>query len=254
MTRLGLVLLTASVVVGCGGGPHVAQHSVRFGGIDGYLVDPGTRGRHPGVVLVHGAGGDRSQLLGQAIALAKRGIVALTITEPSSSHPLPRPTTLTELLAQAQRAQKRDTAAVRSAAAFLATRTDVDRARLGYLGWSAGAKTGTFVTDRFRALALLSAGAATVDQFVAAAPPPAQARIRRALTPIDPIRAVEHARPGSLLLEDGRRDAVVPHAALLNIVHAAPRGTVVRWYATGHALSTRAYADARSWLLRKLHA
>ena len=253
MIRAGLILLAALVLAGCGANAHVTQQSVRFAGIDGYLVDPATKGRHPGVVLVHGAGGDRSQLLDQARALAKQGIVALTITEPSSAHPPAPAATLEELLARAQHVQQRDTAAVRSAAAFLASRTDVDGNRLGYLGWSAGAKTGTFVTDRFAALALLSAGAATVDQFVAAAPPPAQARVRRALTPIDPIRAVTHARPGSLLLEDGRRDAVVPHAALLNIVHAAPRGTLVRWYGTGHALSTRAYADARTWLLRKLH-
>jgi hypothetical protein len=42
------------------------------------------------------------------------------------------------------------------------------------------------------------------------------------------------------------------HAALSAFVRAAPRGTVVRWYDAGHALSPRAYADARAWLLRKL--
>ena len=76
--------------------------------------------------------------------------------------------------------------------------------------------------------------------------------MRRALTRIDPIRAVARARPGALLLEDGRQDAVVPRTALLNIVRAAPSGTAVRWYDSGHALNDRAYADAREWLLRKL--
>jgi dienelactone hydrolase len=254
MARLGLVLLALVVVAGCGGGTHVSQRSVRFSGIDGYLVDPGTTGTHPGIVIVHGSGGDRSELLGQAVALAKEGAVALTITEPSTAHPEPRATTLAGLLAQAQRTQERDTAAVRRAIVFLSARSDVDARRLGYLGWSAGAKTGTFVVGRFRGLALLSAGAASVDQFVAAAPARARAEVRRALTPIDPIRAVARARPGSLLLEDGRQDTIVPHAALLNIVHAAPRGSIVRWYDAGHALSARAYADARVWLLRKLGA
>ena len=257
MIRLGVVLLLLAAIVasyGCGGGTHVAQRSVRFGGIDGYLVDPGTKGPHPGVVIVHGSGGDRSELLDQATALAKEGAVALTITEPSSAHPQPQATTLAGLLAQAQRTQERDSAAVRRAAAFLASRADVDAGRLGYLGWSAGAKTGTFVVHRFRALALLSAGAATLDEFVANAPAPARAEVRKALTPIDPIRAVARARPGSLLLEDGRQDVIVPHAALQNIVRAAPRGTLVRWYDAGHALTPRAYADARRWLLRKLHA
>lgn len=254
MIRLGLALLALVVFTGCGAGTRVTQQSVRFAGVDGFIVAPVSKGRHPAVVLVHGAGGDRSELLDQAMALAKQGVVALTITEPSTAHPQARATTLDELLVRAQREQRRDVAAVRSAAAFLGSRNDVDGARLGYLGWSAGAKTGTFVTGRFEALALLSAGAATVDQFAAAAPPPARARVRSALTRIDPIRAVMHARPGSLLLEDGRRDAVVPHAALLNIARAAPRRTIVRWYDTGHALSPRAYADARAWLLRKLRA
>ncbi|HET7129064.1 MAG TPA: hypothetical protein VFJ93_08325 [Gaiellaceae bacterium] len=254
MARLLPVLLAAAALAGCGGGNHVSQRSVRFDGIAGYLVDPGTEGQHAGVVIVHGAGGDRSELLGQAIALAKKGVVALTITAPSSAHPAPRATSLEGLLAQAQRTQEGDSAAVRRAAAFLVSRADVDAERLGYLGWSAGAKTGTFVVDRFRALALLSAGAATVDQFVAAAPAESRAQVRRALTPIDPIRALAGARPGSVLLEDGRQDEIVPHSALLNVVRAAPRGTLVRWYDTRHALSPRAYADARAWLLRKLRA
>jgi dienelactone hydrolase len=243
-----------AVLAGGGGhGHHVSQRPVHFAGIDGYLVEPGATGQHPGVVIVHGSGGTRSELLGQATALARQGVVALTITEPSTAHPERRSTTLAGLLAQARRTQKRDTDAVRRAATFLASRPDVDGARLGYFGWSAGAKTGTFVVDRFRALVLLSAGAATVDQFVAAAPHSDRGEVRRALTSIDPIAAIARARPGSLLLEDGRRDATVPRFALMNIVRAAPPRTTVRWFETGHALNARAYADARAWLLRKLH-
>jgi hypothetical protein len=69
---------------------------------------------------------------------------------------------------------------------------------------------------------------------------------------LDPLRYVALAKPGSLLLEDGRRDEVVPRAALLNVVHAAPSGTTVRWYDAPHALSRKAYRDAFDWLARKL--
>jgi dienelactone hydrolase len=223
-----------------------------FDGIAGFLVAPTTSGRHAAVVLVHGSGGDRRELLGQARALAGDGLVALTITAPSSAHPLPPATSLASLLAGTRRTQLRDTAAVRSAAAYLAARDDVDPRRLGYLGWSAGAKTGAFVTGSFRALALLSAGADTVSAFVAAAPPGSGAEVRRALTPVDPIRAIAPARPGSVLLEDGRRDRIVPREALENIVHAAPRGTTVRWYDAGHGLNAAAWAAARAWLVAKL--
>jgi hypothetical protein len=74
--------------------------------------------------------------------------------------------------------------------------------------------------------------------------------VRRVLTSLDPIRYIARARPGRVLLEDGRKDAIVPHAALVNIVHAAPKGTTVRWYAAPHQLNDAAYRDAFDWLLR----
>jgi dienelactone hydrolase len=225
---------------------------VTFSGIEGFLVQPAGHGRHPAVVVVHGSGGDRHELLAQAEALAKDGVVALTITAPSSAHPLPPAASLEGLLTGTRRTQERDAAAVRTAARYLARRSDVDAGRLGYLGWSAGAKTGAFVTATFRALALLSAGADPVSSFVAAAPADARAEVRRALTPVDPIRAIARGRPGSILLEDGRRDTVVPRRALENVIRAAPPRTTVRWYDAGHALDAHAWADARAWLLAKL--
>lgn len=119
-------------------------------------MPPGS-GRRPAVVFVHGSGGDRNELLGQAAELAARNVLALTITAPSHSV-VSSPSTLGGLLAQAR----------------------------------------------------------------------------------------------SLLLEDGRRDEVVPRAALLNVVHAAPSGTAVKWYDAPHALTAQAYRDAFAWLATKL--
>ncbi len=237
----------------------VVVHDVAFSSgaeeIQGYLVEPIKGPREPGIVLVHGSGGDRTELLSKAIELAQRGAVTMTITAPSTSDPLPAPTNVAELLAGSTATTVRDVVAVRRAADVLASRPTVDPKRLGYLGWSAGAKTGTFVAasdPRFRALALLSAGADTVSAFVKAAPPGDRTIARRALSSIDPIRYVALAHPGTLLLEDGTHDEIVPHAALENVIRAAPHGTVVRWYPTGHALSARAYDDAFGWLLEKL--
>ena len=291
--RLAPLVLVASVLAGCGGAKHAAprpspparltfdyQASAPLGfvdrgvvahlgrvtvsdvayssggtRVDGYLVQPAGAERRPGIVLVHGSGGDRRQLVGTAVALAQRGAVALTITAPSSSHPPAQATSVPDLLAESRSTAERDVIAARRAADVLASRSNVDRDRIGYLGWSAGAKLGTFVAasdDRFKALALLSAGADKLSAFVAAAPPRLRPLVRRRLGVVDPIRYVAFARPGTLLLEDGTRDTIIPHGALENIVRAAPPQTVVRWYPLGHELDSAAFTDAAVWLVKKL--
>jgi dienelactone hydrolase len=208
-------------------------------------------------VLVHGAGGDRSELLGDAVSLAKLGVVAMTITEPSTSNPPAAPTTNQQLVAESKEVTVADVIAVRRAADALSALPNVDPQRLGYLGWSNGAKTGVYLAakdPRFKALALLSAGADTLAQFVKSAPKSLRPLVRSQLGLVDPLRYIAAAPSGRLLLEDGRKDTVVPHGALLNMIRAAPRGTVVRWYAAGHSLNAAAYQAAFTWLARKLHA
>ena len=236
----------------------LAVHDVSFTSsgrrIDGYLVVPPGRGRRPAVVFVHGSGGDRTELLPQAGLLAARGVVTLTITAPSATAQSSA-TTPGQVLGEMRAVTIDDVVAVRRAVDVLGLLPFVDPTRIGYLGWSAGARTGALVAaaePRLRALALLSAGAAPISAYAAAAPPALRPRVRRVLGSVDPLRYVARARPGSLLLEDGRRDAVVPHGALLNIVHAAPRGTLVRWYDAPHELDRAAYRDAFAWLVRKL--
>jgi len=224
--------------------------------IEGYLLLPAGEARRPAVVIVHGSGGDRRELLEEARRLARRSVVALTITEPSTSSPPARATGgAAAILNQLQAVQVRDVVAVRRAIDLLGSLPQVDKRRLGYLGWSAGARTGAFVAvaePRVKALALLSAGAAPIAAYVASAPPSLRRAVRRVLGSIDPLRYIALARPGRLLLEDGRKDEIVPHAALLNMIRAAPRGTTVRWYDAPHALDRRAYHDAFDWLMQKL--
>jgi dienelactone hydrolase len=236
----------------------IAVHDVSFSSagrrIEGYLVLPPGRGRHPAVVFVHGSGGNRTELLAQGAWLAARNVVALTITAPSSSARTSAPTPRA-LLEQARAVTIADVVAVRRAVDVLASLHSVDRRRIGYVGFSAGARLGALVAaaePRVRALALLSAGAVHVSAYAAAAPQALRPQVRRVLGSVDPIRYIAYARPGSLLLEDGRKDEIVPRVALLNIAHAAPKGTPLRWYDAPHGLNRAAYRDAFAWLARKL--
>jgi dienelactone hydrolase len=224
--------------------------------IEAYLVrPPGGRGRLPAVVYLHGAEGDRKELLVPSTWLAARGAIALTITAPSTASPEPVGLKGVAFLRWQQRIQARDVIAVRRAVDLLAKRKDVDPSRIGFVGWSAGSHTGGIlagVEPRLRAIVLMSGGVAPVSVYAAVAKPSQRASIRRYLGSIDPLRFLPRARPGSLFLEDGRQDEIVPRKALLTFAHATPRGTRIRWYDAGHALNDQAYRDQLAWLQARL--
>jgi dienelactone hydrolase len=232
------------------------SYAVPGGRVQAYLAVPPRRGRVPAVVYLHGAGGDRAQLLLPAAWAAARRAVSLTLTLPSSAAGS-RPAGLTpaQSLALDRRQFVADVVAVRRAVDLLRRRSDVDPGHIGLVGWSYGGKIGAVlagVEPRIRAFVLISAGATPVSAYVAQAPAQLRPEVRRVLTQIDPLRWIAHARPGSILLQDGRKDTVVPRTALLALAKAAPRGTVVRWYPAGHGLTIAAYRDQLDWLARKL--
>jgi uncharacterized protein len=230
------------------------SYAVPGGRVDGYLAVPPGRGRLPAVVYLHGAGGGRGELLVPAVWLAGRGAVGLTITMPSSRAG-PRPGTAAQALATERRLFVANVVAVRRALDLLQRLPRVDRARIGLVGWSLGARVGAVLAGlepRLEAVVLMSGGATPVAAYVAGAPAALRPAVRRALTLIDPLRWIARARPGRLLLQDGREDRIVPRSALLALAQAAPRGTELRWYAAPHALNVSAYRDQLAWLSRKL--
>jgi len=222
--------------------------------VSAYLVLPQhPRGRLPAAIYLHGSGGDRTQFVAQAAWLAGRGAIALVLTAPSSTQQAAASTPLDELRREVKLTE-RDVVAVRRGVDLLSKRDDVDPKRIGFVGWSAGARTGAVlagVEPRFRALVLMSGGASPVASYAAAAPQNLRRSITRSLTPVDPLRYVGRSH-AALLLQDGRRDSIVPRAALEGIVHAAPTGTDVRWYQAQHGLNVRAYRDQLAWLTQKL--
>ena len=225
--------------------------------LQAFLALPPGGGKRPGVVYLHGSGGDRGQLLVQAMWLAGRGSVTLAITAPSAG----AATDAAQGLTPVQGLQRQrdlavgDVVAVRRAVDLLRTRPEVDPERIGFVGWSGGARTGALlsgVEKRIGAFVLMSGGAAPVSVYASQAPANLRADVRRVLGPVDPLRLIKQARPGTLLLQDGRQDAVVPRGALEDLAGATPAKTEIRWYDAGHELNTAAYRDQLDWLVRKL--
>jgi len=223
--------------------------------IEGFLaVPPGGR-RRPAAVYLHGSGGDRRQLLVHAVWLAGRGAVTLAITAPSAAAPAESGLAPAAALRRQHDLAVADVVAVRRGFDLLEARRDVDGSRLGFVGWSAGARTGALlagVERRAKAFVLMSGGATPVSAYAAAAPQALRADVRRLLGEVDPLRTIRRARAWTLLLQDGRYDHVVPRSALNGLARAAPKGTDVRWYAAGHDLDEAAFRDQLAWLARRL--
>jgi len=194
-------------------------HDVSYAGVDGkrvqaYLVVPTASGKHPGVLLLHGSGGDRRDLLVEAALLGELGAVAIAISEPNDA------ATYRPLVVNARRALD-----------VLDARTDVDPARIGVIGFSLGAQTA----------AILAGADRRVDD--------AEIIAGRGTAPARYWLAKTHA---ALFFQAGTKDQVVPHAQLQALIDAAPGRPRVRWYATGHELNGPIDTDLLAWQASEL--
>jgi dienelactone hydrolase len=207
------------------------------------------------VIYAHGAGGDRQELLDEALEMAGEGAVTLTLDMIYSTE---RAKQLPEGMEGARANSKLEAEAVkevRRAVDFLQSRDDVDGDEIGYVGWSQGARMGALtsgVEHRIKAFDLIAGGAAPVSEYVKYAPVDLQDELRTVLERTDPLHFVAQAEPSELLFQDGRQDEVVPEAALKELAQAGSEPKEVRWYDAGHVPSAKMWADSRSWLLDQL--
>ena len=237
----------------------VAVHDVSYGSssgrVEAFLVVPPGDGPWPAAVYVHGAGSDRLSMLGPATWLAARGAVTLAISAPSGSAGEPEGATGLARLEAHRAIEVADVVAVRRAVDLLRERDDVDPDRIGYVGWSAGARTGSILAGlerRLHSLVLIAPGAARVAEYVDAARPEDKEAVKQVMTSIDPLAYIARGDAESLLIQEAEQDSVIPRTAIDALVAAAPEGTEVRWYDTGHAMGPKVYAEHLDWLQERL--
>ncbi|MGE0556332.1 MAG: alpha/beta hydrolase family protein, partial [Gemmatimonadales bacterium] len=243
--------------------------SPKGGRATGLLLVPAGPGPFPGVVVQNGAPGRvdsrliavlRTHVMANAMAVAQAGAVAIALEAPWARRLEPPVTFTTQdsvdqvhLIVDLQRAVD-----------VLLARSDVDPARLGYVGRSYGGAMGALlagVERRIRAYVLQVGDGGLVSHFtlgeVGAAPPPgidpaAWERWLRAMRPLEPIRFVGRARPAALLLQSARQDQAVSTAAAIALHEAASEPKTVTWYGTGHGLSPEATGEMLAWLGREI--
>ena len=289
LKRIGLVLLLVLLLAGCGGdsesevpGPFdydrdaalefedkgrvnrnypIEIRDVSYaspGGdedVTAYLVKPPGDGPFPGVILAHGAGGDRRQMVVQATWLAGRGAVALVVDSPFARNPgIQFPEGIPGLRVERDLIVK-NVQELRRAVDVLEEHGGAEDEKIGYIGYSAGARAGAILSgneDRVDAYVFLSGGSAPVSEVTKAAPPDVRSDVAAILTEVDPLRHIREAAPAKLRFQNGRRDEVVPRAALLAMYRAASKPKTIRWYDAAHEPTAAVYRDTLSWLTREL--
>jgi dienelactone hydrolase len=225
------------------------------GRVTGFLVRPPGDGPFPAVLLMHGAAADSRQMLVQATWLAGRGALALAIDSPFARNPnrqlpegVPGVRAEGDLIAQ-------NVIELRRAIDVLTEEADADSERIGFVGFSGGARTGAILAgneDRIRAYVLMSAGSPPVAEIVKLVPVEARVEIEEILTAVDPLVHIRRSAPAKLLFLNGRRDQVVPRAALNALYRNAGRPKEIRWYPTTHEPTVAVYRDMLAWLTEEL--
>ena len=208
--------------------------------VPGLFVVPAQAAKpSPCVILLHGLGGNKSQMALVATALAHRGYASLSIDIAGhGDRPRIGGKSITEAsIEQMHLAAAQTIADLRRATDFLAARPDVDSKRIGYLGASLGGIIGTvFAGDepRIKAVALWAAGGDWGKLFTRSsistpkgydknlsARDAEAARIEAIMRDVDPLTNVAQIAPRPLLLINGDQDTVVPPVCTDELVAAA---------------------------------
>jgi dienelactone hydrolase len=217
--------------------------------VTAWLVAPSGPGPHAGVLWLHWGFGSRDSFLAEAEALAAAGVVSLLPNAPGyGGRPGPRP--LFRAAATARAYAEQAVAELRIGMDWLCAETEVDAARLGFVGHSLGASVGgTFAgaETRVRA-AVLVGGTGRISRLWL---PSAAEAERAALEPLDAERRIGRTR-AACLFQYAERDEFITREDAAAYAAAAPEPKRCAWYATDHAFDAAARRDRAAWLRERL--
>ena len=216
--------------------------------VTGTLSVPAGTGPFPAVLYAPGVGCSRDMFAADVAALQRDGVAALAIDPPDGRDPFVHPISADP--EAAAEAHVRYVTDLRRGLDVLRSAPEVDRSRLGYVGYSWGGFVGGYLAglqEPVRAYVLTYAGA----DWVGADPTAADGFAA------DPAAAVGAAPPGAYLFIAGVDDPLFSRASVTRYVRAASGNTRVEWLPGGHGdyWATPAAAARplhRTWLERRL--
>ncbi len=219
---------------------------------------PGRRGPMPAVVYLHGWTADSSDFAPEAIFMAAKGAVVLSIDSADVGLAPPRGDPLAAAREDLRR-RRLTVARIRAAVAALAARPDVDPKRIAFVGFSRGAAVGALAAARMPQLAAEvyvsgAAGRATWPGAQGPVDAAERSAVARLVAAADPAAALRQAprRSRPRLVQFGTRDEVVPQAALRAFAAAVPAPKRVSIRSRRHALGVPELYERLEWLDRVL--
>lgn len=223
------------------GGEKFTKLLVTFNGIAGDRV-PGhlylpknSAGRRPAVLVQHGIGDKKraAYIVATCERLAALGAIALAIDAPNRGdrHDKHAPGISFLDAASVQKWFQQHCGDYSRALDYLATRADVDRNRLGYVGFSWGAITGiTYAANDERVRAMTSIGGGSLAGYLTMAAKPGEQPAQS----LDPADHIARFAPRPLLLINSTKDQLVLPVVARLLHAAAGPGSEVKWYETDH--------------------
>lgn len=217
--------------------------------VNGIFMRPKAEGVYPCALVLHGLTNNKEiaiRLYGNRLVAKGVAILALDAPEHGAQQaPNKRYWTDTVYTAAVHQGDLN----YRRALDYLTTRPDIDKERIGAIGYSMGAIMSSIlgsVDDRIKALSLCVGG----DPFLAVA----RTRSRPEDYDVSPSLYIAHFAPRPIIMFNGKTDPVMVVPAAVMLQNAAQEPKKVVWYSGTHDVPASIRQRAEDWLIAKLGA
>lgn len=218
-------------------------------------------GPFPLVLLVHGFESNKegvSRQLARVLADCQMACLAIDLPFHGERSGSPKEMFPPDKLDEAYRHAVQAVKELRQAIDLAETRRELDTSHgIGLIGYSMGAWIGTLagVADRrVNAMVLMVPGSAvvTAGRREAEGPGvPERLDLVHAYPMLRHNTALPRFSPRPVLLQNGKKDILVPSERAMALYEAAGAPKESRWYDSGHLLPRLAYEQAAEWIMKK---